>query len=72
MSVALWQQEYQSVPERIWSYINHKFTIGNISVSVTSLVLGMLIFLLAMIVSRTLQSFLQRRLAQPVDHRRSP
>ena len=64
MSVALWQQEYQSVPERIWSYINHKFTIGNISVSLSSLVLGVLIFLLALIVSRALQSYLQRRMEQ--------
>jgi small-conductance mechanosensitive channel len=62
--VALWLQDGQNVLGRIWSYINHKFTIGNISVSVTSLALGILIFLLAMVVSRTLQSFLQRRMAQ--------
>lgn len=65
MSIALWQQQdYQNVAERIWSYINHKFIVGNISVSLSSLVLGVLIFLVAMIVSRTLQSYLQRRLEQ--------
>jgi potassium-dependent mechanosensitive channel len=63
MSVALWQQD-QNVLERVWSYINHKFTIGNISISLTSLVLGVLIFLLALVISRTLQSYLQRRMEQ--------
>ena len=64
MSVALWQQDYQNVLERIWSYINHKFTIGNISVSLSSLVMGVVIFLLALIVSHFLQSYLQRRMEQ--------
>jgi small-conductance mechanosensitive channel len=65
MSVSsLWQDHGLSVLERVWSYINHKFTIGNISVSATSLVVGILIFLLALVVSRALQSYLQRRLAQ--------
>jgi potassium-dependent mechanosensitive channel len=65
MNVALWQQQdNQNVLERIWSYINHKFTIGNISVSLSSLVLGVVIFVLALIVSRALQSYLQRRMEQ--------
>jgi potassium efflux system protein len=63
MSVALWQ-DHQNVLERMWSYINYKFTIGNISVSLSSLVLGVLIFILALIVSRALQSYLQRRMEQ--------
>ena len=58
----LWLQEGQSVFGRIWSYIDHKFTIGNISVSVTSLAIGVGIFLLALVISRSLQSFLQRRM----------
>jgi small-conductance mechanosensitive channel len=62
MSISLWQDHGLSFLERVWSYINHKFTIGNLSISATSLVLGVLIFLLALIVSRTLQSYLQRRL----------
>ena len=65
-TAALWQQEQGAlnVMERIWNYINYKFTIGNLSISVTSLVIGVGIFLLALVVSRTLQSFLQRRLEQ--------
>ena len=63
-SASFWQDHGLSVLERIWSYINHKFTIGNISVSATSLVVGIFIFLLALVVSRALQSYLQRRLEQ--------
>lgn len=63
-SVWFWQDHGLNVLERIWSYVNHKFTIGNISVSLSSLVLGVLIFLLALVVSRTLQSYLQRRMEQ--------
>jgi potassium efflux system protein len=62
MGVGLWQEEGQNVLERIWFYINHKFTIGNLSVSATSLIQGIIIFVLALFVSRTLQSFLQRRI----------
>lgn len=64
MSALLWLQDGQSVLGRIWSYINYKFTIGNFSVSVTSLVIGVAIFLVALLISRGLQSFLQRRMAQ--------
>ncbi|HYE66561.1 MAG TPA: mechanosensitive ion channel domain-containing protein [Pyrinomonadaceae bacterium] len=62
--VLLWLQDDQNLLEYIWFYINRKFTIGNISVSVTSLATGIGFFLLALLVSRALQSFLQRRMAE--------
>jgi potassium-dependent mechanosensitive channel len=61
----LWQQEGQTVLGRIWhyiKYINQPFSIGNITVSVTSVVIGIAIFLFALLLSRTLQSVLQRRM----------
>ncbi|MBA3767539.1 MAG: mechanosensitive ion channel, partial [Acidobacteria bacterium] len=58
----LWLQDGQNVLARIWSYANQKFTIGNITISVTSLAIGVGIFLLALLISRSLQSFLQRRM----------
>ena len=61
----LWQQEGQGVLDRIWYYvkfINRQWTIGNITISITSLVIGLGIFLLALLISRTLQSILQRRM----------
>jgi potassium efflux system protein len=61
VGASLWQDS-QSVIERIWSYINHKFTIGNITISVTSLAIGIAIFMAAFLISRWLQAYLQRRL----------
>lgn len=58
----LWLQDGQNVLARIWSYANQKFTIGNLSISVTSLLIGLGIFLLALLISRTLQSYLHRRM----------
>jgi potassium efflux system protein len=64
MDAVLWLQDGQNVLERIWYYINHKFTIGNFSISVTSLAIGVAIFLFALLISRGLQSFLHRRMEQ--------
>ena len=61
---ALLLQESQSLSSRAWFYLNHKFTIGNIEVSVTSLIEGVIIFALALLFSRTLSRLLQRRLAK--------
>ncbi len=47
--------------KRLWSYLDHKFTIGNFSISVTTLAIGLAILLGSFIVSRTLRSFLQGR-----------
>lgn len=62
IGVWLWLQDGPNVLARIWSYANQKFTIGNITISVTSLAIGVGIFLLALVISRALQSYLQRRM----------
>lgn len=51
-----------SVLRQIWTWINHPFNVGNFSVSVSSVALGVLTILIAVVVSRTLRSLLQRRL----------
>lgn len=58
-------QNPEGVFSRVWhDYLNHKFTIGNIEVSVTTLLEGILIFVLAWLLSRTLSAILQRRIAK--------
>ncbi len=48
----------------VWEhYVNRSIPIGNFSVSVSSLALGVTVLLLALVVSRWLQAFLERRLA---------
>ncbi|HEX8492812.1 MAG TPA: mechanosensitive ion channel domain-containing protein [Pyrinomonadaceae bacterium] len=62
VSFGLWLQNTQDYLRRIWSYINHKFTFGNFEISLSSVVIGVAAFLIAMIISRSLRSFLQRRM----------
>ena len=47
---------------RIWSYINHKFTIGNFEISLASFVIGLLLFVVAIIISRSIRAFMERRM----------
>jgi len=57
-------QDWKGVAGSIWYYLSHKYSIGNLEGSVTSLVGGALIFVLALLLSRTLTSLLQRRIAK--------
>ena len=61
-AISLWQQSDQSALQRVWSWVNHPFSIGNFTISITSLALGLLTILLAVIVSRSVRSLLHRRL----------
>jgi potassium efflux system protein len=62
-SVPLFQSPL-SVASRIWYYLNHPITIGNIEVSITRLIEGVLILAIALLLSRTLSALLQRRIAR--------
>lgn len=57
-------QSWQSALARIWYYLNHPITIGNIEVSVTKLIEGALILALTIVFSRTLSRLLQRSIAK--------
>ncbi|HMH41961.1 MAG TPA: mechanosensitive ion channel domain-containing protein [Pyrinomonadaceae bacterium] len=57
-------ENWRDFLDRIWHYLNDKHTIGNISVSVTALVFGILIFAVALLMSRMLSALLQRRIAK--------
>jgi len=69
----LWQQASpQAEPARdvnwlwrIWNdYINRPWVIGNFSISLASLVLGLTILLVALVVSRSVRTFLERRMVR--------
>ena len=49
---------------RLWQYINDVHKIGNLQLSVTTILEGVLIFIVALFLSRTLSAFLQRRIAK--------
>jgi small-conductance mechanosensitive channel len=56
-------QEWQSVVKRIWFYLTYQ-PVPNVRVSVVSLIEGVLIFAVAMFLSRTLSRMLQNRIAK--------
>jgi potassium efflux system protein len=50
--------------QHIWrNYINHKFTVGNFEISLVSVVIGVAVFVVAVIISRSIRSFMERRMA---------
>ncbi|HKR01037.1 MAG TPA: mechanosensitive ion channel domain-containing protein [Pyrinomonadaceae bacterium] len=58
----LWQGG-ENVLQRIWRYINHKFTVGNFEISLASVVIGVFVFIVAVIISRSVRAFMERRMA---------
>jgi small-conductance mechanosensitive channel len=65
-AVSLMLESWGYVLDRIWHYLTVKHTIGNgnITISVTTLLEGILIFVAAVLLSRTLSGLLQRRIAK--------
>jgi potassium-dependent mechanosensitive channel len=65
----LWQDQQAaqtgstSLWGRIWHYIDYDFKFGKIVISLSSLVQGLVVLLLAIIISRYLRSFMERRMA---------
>lgn len=54
---------------RIWEFVNYKFTVGNIVVSLSSLLLGTLVLIVTILVARFVSALIQRRFAvrTPLD-----
>jgi len=57
-------ESWRDLAGRIWHYLNDKYYIGNIPFSITAIVEGALILAVALLVSRTLSTLLQRRIAK--------
>jgi potassium efflux system protein len=64
--LALWQ-DGENALQRLWrmtSYLNFKWELGNFVFSITTLVFGLLVMLVAVFVSRYLRSFIESRMAR--------
>ena len=57
-------QEEVSLIRRVWSVVNQKFSFGNIQVSLTSLLIGFGLLVLTIVISRSVSSLLDHRLAK--------
>ena len=58
-----WQRLGDSL-KMIWEYLNYKLPIGNFSVSLTGMVTGILVTILALIASRAFSRFIEKRIAK--------
>jgi small-conductance mechanosensitive channel len=68
VGASMWQAN-ENILERLWRwtdplrhYVNFKWQLGNFVFSLTTLALGLFVFLIAVFVSRYLRSFLERRM----------
>src|SRR5919202_336056 len=67
---ALWQggenvlQRLLRMSEPLRYYVNYTWTVGNFPFSVVTLLLGLLVIIFAVVVSRYLRSFIERRMAR--------
>src|ERR1044071_2046547 len=61
----LWQGE--NWLRRVWNYINQPFQIGNFEIRLTNVVIGVAIFAVAVIISRSVRSLMERRMATRVN-----
>src|ERR1044071_10196399 len=69
-ALGLWLWQGENVLQRLWRlsepvryWINYRWTIGNFPFSVATLTLGLLTMLAAVLVSRYLRRFIERRMA---------
>lgn len=57
-------QDNWSVVRRVWSWITYQFTFGRITISASSLVIGLVVLILTFSIARTVTVLLDRRLAK--------
>ncbi|HEX8745742.1 MAG TPA: mechanosensitive ion channel domain-containing protein [Pyrinomonadaceae bacterium] len=60
----LWLQSFTEIWEHIKGYINYKFIFGKIEFTLSTLVQGIVVFLIAIFISRWLRSLFERRMAE--------
>jgi len=63
LNLYLLLQDGEGVFRRTWGYVNHKFKVGNFEISLANLVIGIVVMMLALIISRSLRSLVERRMA---------
>src|SRR3954468_23420997 len=56
-------QDGLTLVTRIWGYLTRDFTFGRITVSVSSVVLGVVVIMVTVMVARALSRFIDRRIA---------
>lgn len=63
LTVVTLLQDYTGYVARIWTYLTQTFTFGRITVSISSLIIGVLVFTVTLGVARYSSAFVDRRLS---------
>ncbi|HKR11623.1 MAG TPA: mechanosensitive ion channel domain-containing protein, partial [Pyrinomonadaceae bacterium] len=61
-SLAFWQ-ESNGLHYRIWAYLTQQFTFGRITVSASSIIIGLCVIFLTMAIARSASGLIERRMA---------
>lgn len=61
-SLAFWQ-ESNGMLYRIWAYLTQQFTFGRITVSVSSIIIGLFVLFLTLAIARSASGLIERRMA---------
>ena len=63
-AIWLFQQESEGVFARIWGYLTQSFTFGRITVSISSVLVGVIVFTSTVVVARYSGALIERRIAR--------
>src|SRR5215203_2748956 len=61
-TLLLWQEF--AIVSRFWSYLTRQFTFGRITVSVSSVVVGVLVLIFTIFLARSASALIERRIAK--------
>ena len=56
-------EDFTAVISRVWAYLTQQFTFGRITVSVSSVLVGLLVFVVTLFVARTATTLIEHRIA---------
>ena len=62
-SLAFWK-ESADVLNRVWAYLTQQFTFGRITVSVSSIIIGLFVAMLTIAIARSASALIERRIAR--------
>lgn len=63
-NISLVWQDFINVIARAWAYLTQQFTFGRITVSVSSVIVGVVVFFVTLFVARTATTLIERRIAK--------
>ncbi|HSD44995.1 MAG TPA: mechanosensitive ion channel domain-containing protein [Pyrinomonadaceae bacterium] len=61
---SLWQESFTNYFFRVWSHLTRQFTFGRITVSVSSVIVGVIVLTVTIVIARNASTFIDHRLSR--------